>query len=156
VFYRTAYARRIVTLLAPASSDITVHAVPTPPQHAVDIVGALPTDSERQESPISATAFVGIVEGAEQLVALRRRPSQMHDTDAVALNKAVGVCYGFTDLRLPIKGRFLSSGQKRYIDLWPTLSGATGWATYTVRFVLSMRGAAEFPADGAAPRHHAG
>ena len=45
------------------ASDITVHADPAPSEHPVDVVGELPTDSERQESPISAMAFVGIVEG---------------------------------------------------------------------------------------------
>lgn len=47
-------------------SDVTVHAIPVSDQ-IIDMIGELPTDHERQEESISATAFVGIVEGASMV-----------------------------------------------------------------------------------------
>lgn len=48
------------------------------------------------------------------------------------MNRALAVSYGFPNLRLP-SAREGQSGDVSYIDLWPLLSGESGWETYTVR-----------------------
>lgn len=101
----------------------------------IDCLGSLPTDSQRSETPIKPTDFVGIIE------------------DALSLNKSVGLTYGFQGLRLPesisrpqtvyyndhlssqANGFHLPSDNQgeRWIDLWPILrEGESGWETYTM------------------------
>jgi potassium/chloride transporter 9 len=77
----------------------------------------LPTDNDRTETPIRARDYVGIIE------------------DALALNKGVGIAYGFQNLSLPLRGgkRKPKSEETKYIDLWPLLGeDESGWATYTL------------------------
>lgn len=83
----------------------------------------LPTDATRRESPIMADSYVGIIE------------------DALALNKAVAVAYGFDIMQLPgpsEKHRYEKSAEKQYIDLWPIQIASSdsqtehAWDTYTM------------------------
>lgn len=109
----------------------------------LDYLGTLPTDSQRPETPIKPTDFVGIVE------------------DSVSLNKSVALTYGFDKLRLPeciarpkmpmstsmgglatsaSMGGLANDDQddgdgvgRRWIELWPILrDGESGWETYTM------------------------
>ncbi|KAG0144486.1 hypothetical protein CROQUDRAFT_94964 [Cronartium quercuum f. sp. fusiforme G11] len=118
----------------------------------VDVLGSLPTDSQRPEPPIRPTDFVGIIE------------------DSLGLNKSVGLTFGFERLRLPgdiskpkmpmsaslgglaglgiplsasLGGLASLGGQAdeeteegqgmHWIELWPILrDGESGWETYTM------------------------
>jgi potassium/chloride transporter 9 len=100
------------------TSDITITGEPMPPlEQRLDLSDPLPTDNDRTETPISACDYVGILE------------------DASALNKGIGIAYGFKNLSLPLRGRKRRDKSKdgRYIDLWPLLGeDKSGWATYTL------------------------
>ncbi|CAO1637358.1 unnamed protein product [Sympodiomycopsis kandeliae] len=95
----------------------------------------LPTDATRRESPITAAAYVGIIE------------------DALALNKAVAVAYGFDMMQLPGPSstvRYQTTKEKQYIDLWPIQIASPdsdpehAWDTYTMVLqlgtILSLTG----------------
>ncbi|WFC94643.1 hypothetical protein MBRA1_001277 [Malassezia brasiliensis] len=84
---------------------------------------ALPTDTARKETPIRPETFVGILE------------------DALALNKALAVAYGFDSMCLPGPSKvahYRHGDAERYIDLWPiqiathAASEAPTWDTYTM------------------------
>lgn len=84
---------------------------------------ALPTDTARKETPIRPETFVGILE------------------DALALNKALAVAYGFESMCLPGPSKvahYRHGDAERYIDLWPIQiathadSEAPTWDTYTM------------------------
>lgn len=84
---------------------------------------ALPTDTARKETPIRPETFVGILE------------------DALALNKAFAVAYGFESMCLPGPSKvahYRHGDAERYIDLWPIQiathadSEAPTWDTYTM------------------------
>ncbi|WFD43425.1 hypothetical protein MPSI1_002087 [Malassezia psittaci] len=86
-------------------------------------IRALPTDTARKETPIRSETFVGILE------------------DALALNKALAVAYGFEAMCLPgpsKMARYQHPEQERFIDLWPIQiathanSAAPSWDTYTM------------------------
>lgn len=88
----------------------------------VDIQG-LPTDSARLETPINAQSYVGILE------------------DALMLNKAIAVAYGFDGMCLPGPSRlaqYQRATDAQYIDLWPVQIASLGrseshaWDTYTM------------------------
>ncbi|CAO1631510.1 unnamed protein product [Parajaminaea phylloscopi] len=98
-------------------------------------VDALPTDATRKEAPITAQAYVGIIE------------------DALALNKAVAIAYGFDMLQLPgpsSSAHYEKSSHKQYIDLWPIQIASPdsdtehAWDTYTMVLqlgtILSLTG----------------
>jgi solute carrier family 12 (potassium/chloride transporters), member 9 len=87
----------------------------------------LPTDATRKESPITGEAYVGIIE------------------DALALNKAVAVAYGFDVMQLPgpsSHAHYEKTKEKQYIDLWPVQIQSPdadpehAWDTYTM--ILNM------------------
>ncbi|WFD29062.1 hypothetical protein MSPP1_000067 [Malassezia sp. CBS 17886] len=108
--------------------------VGTHAQVALD-VRSLPTDASRAETPIKCQTYVGILE------------------DALALNKALAVAYGFDALSLPGPSRmakYAHSATPQYIDLWPIqianhahAFGPT-WDTYTMVLqlgtILSLTG----------------
>lgn len=122
-----------------SGSDITVrgpHPV-APAGRARDgrIVEHLPTDTTRREAPITAQAYIGIIE------------------DALALNKAVAIAYGFDIMQLPgpsAKAHYEKSSEKQYIDLWPIQIASPesepehAWDTYTMVLqlgtILSLTG----------------
>ncbi|KAH9451889.1 hypothetical protein Pst134EA_025830 [Puccinia striiformis f. sp. tritici] len=103
---------------------------------STDCLGSLPTDSQRSETPIKPTDFVGIIE------------------DTLSLNKSIGLTYGFQGLQLPGSISRPQTGYsndhsspagnsafqvpdphqgKQWIDLWPILrDGESGWETYTM------------------------
>lgn len=98
-------------------------------------IESLPTDATRKESPITSQSYVGIIE------------------DALALNKAVAVAYGFDMLQLPGPSRaahYEKSTEKQYIDLWPIQIASPesdsdhAWDTYTMVLqlgtILSLTG----------------
>ncbi|KAA1079289.1 hypothetical protein PGT21_006693 [Puccinia graminis f. sp. tritici] len=109
---------------------------------SIDCLGSLPTDSQRSETPIKPTDFVGIIE------------------DTLSLNKSIGLTYNFQGMRLPesisrpqtvysndhmgppADGSFQGSNPdkgKRWIDLWPILrAGPSAWETYTMVLQLGM------------------
>lgn len=111
-------------------SEITIRGLSWPQRHhrTVDI-GSLPTDVARKETPILPTTYVGIME------------------DALALNKALAIAYGF-DLMQPPSAEAASSSLpsarpsaltgERYIDLWPIqiaspdADDSHAWDTYTM------------------------
>ncbi|PLW51216.1 hypothetical protein PCASD_01037 [Puccinia coronata f. sp. avenae] len=117
-----------------SDSSITVRGVviESTADISVDALGSLPTDSQRIETPVRLTDFVGILE------------------DTLSLNKSIGLTYGFQGLRLPEsisrpqaddlsppvdEGFQVSDSDqgKRWIDLWPILrEGESGWETYTM------------------------
>ncbi|KAK9767020.1 hypothetical protein K7432_003495 [Basidiobolus ranarum] len=77
---------------------------------SIPIVGSLPTDRNRKETPISITDYVSIIE------------------DTLALNKAVAIAHGFSNLRdlppLDDNSNLFSThtdhkSRKKYIDMWP-------------------------------------
>ncbi|PWN29070.1 hypothetical protein BDZ90DRAFT_231069 [Jaminaea rosea] len=119
-----------------AGSDVTIrgpHAVSEGKTGAS--IEHLPTDATRRESPIMGDSYVGIIE------------------DALALNKAVAVAYGFDMMRLPgpsEKHRYERSTEKQYIDLWPIQIASSdsqtehAWDTYTMVLqlgtILSLTG----------------
>lgn len=83
----------------------------------------LPTDPGRKESPIHSETYVGILE------------------DALALNRAFAVAYGFDAMSLPGPSRvahYQPPGTTQYIDLWPIQIASHGhgdaptWDTYTM------------------------
>ena len=92
------------------------------PPVRLDVRG-LPTDSARVETPIRAQNYVGILE------------------DALALNKAIAVAYGFDGMCLPgpsSVARYQRSEREQFIDLWPVQIASAGqseshvWDTYTM------------------------
>ncbi|KAN0062471.1 hypothetical protein ACQY0O_005002 [Thecaphora frezii] len=118
-------------------SEITIRGISWPhrPHRAIDI-GSLPTDSARKETPIKPTTYVGIME------------------DALALNKALAIAYGFDVMQLPgpsATARYEKPSTEQYIDLWP-IQIASGdedddshaWDTYTMVLqlgtILSLTG----------------
>ncbi|KEI36553.1 uncharacterized protein L969DRAFT_100231 [Mixia osmundae IAM 14324] len=101
-----------------AASDITVR--PADDDSHIDVLGSLPTDANRAETPISATNYVGILE------------------DVIALECALGIAYNFPSLDAPTKSEKISHGERRYIDLWPLLSGSDGFETYTMVLQLGL------------------
>lgn len=120
------------------SSEITIRGPHVPP-HMVARGGHriehLPTDATRKEAPITAQAYVGIIE------------------DALSLNKAVAVAYGFDMMQLPGPSwttRYEKSTDKQYIDLWPIQIASPdsdtehAWDTYTMVLqlgtILSLTG----------------
>ncbi|WFD35463.1 hypothetical protein MCUN1_002317 [Malassezia cuniculi] len=83
----------------------------------------LPTDSSRLETPIRAQNYVGILE------------------DALSLNKAIAIAYGFDGMCLPGPSklaRYKRAEDVQYIDLWPVQIASAGqsashvWDTYTM------------------------
>ncbi|EPQ28496.1 uncharacterized protein PFL1_03799 [Pseudozyma flocculosa PF-1] len=119
-------------------SEITIRGISWPhrPHRAIDI-GSLPTDGVRRETPIRPTTYVGIME------------------DALALNKALAIAYGFDTMQLPgpsATTRYDKPTSDQYIDLWP-IQIASGdeadddshaWDTYTMVLhlgtILSLTG----------------
>lgn len=86
-------------------------------------VRALPTDTSRKETPINCETYVGILE------------------DALALNKALAVAYGFDAMRLPGPSKvahYERPSKDQYIDLWPiqianhSHADTPTWDTYTM------------------------
>lgn len=117
-------------------SEITIRG-PHPAPRSKDGSGLehLPTDATRREAPITAAAYVGIIE------------------DALALNKAVAVAYGFDLMQLPgpsSTAQYETSKEKQYIDLWPIQIASPdsdpehAWDTYTMVLqlgtILSLTG----------------
>ncbi len=110
-------------------SEITIRGMSWPQrQHRAVDIGSLPTDVARRESPIQPTTYVGIME------------------DALALNKALAIAYGFdlmqppsttTSSTPPTAPNGRQSGE-RYIDLWPIQIASPdadeshAWDTYTM------------------------
>ncbi|GAC77659.1 amino acid transporters [Moesziomyces antarcticus T-34] len=109
-------------------SEITIRGLSWPQRHhrTVDI-GSLPTDVARKETPILPTTYVGIME------------------DALALNKALAIAYGFDLMQPPsAEAASLPSARpsartgERYIDLWPIqiaspdADDSHAWDTYTM------------------------
>lgn len=121
------------------SSEITIRGPHVANARTIAKSGAcieiLPTDATRREAPITAQSYVGIIE------------------DALALNKAVAVAYGFDMLQLPgpsSSARYEKSLEKQYIDLWPIQIASPesetehAWDTYTMVLqlgtILSLTG----------------
>ncbi|PKI83832.1 hypothetical protein MVES1_002361 [Malassezia vespertilionis] len=86
-------------------------------------VPTLPTDASRLETPIACQTYVGILE------------------DALALNKALAMAYGFDALHLPgpsSVAHYQRAAQDQYIDLWPIQIANRAerdeprWDTYTM------------------------
>lgn len=109
-------------------SEITIRGLSGPQrQHRVVDIGSLPTDVARKETPIQPTTYVGIME------------------DALALNKAFAIAYGFDLMQpptapstsLPTAANAKKEGE-RYIDLWPIQIASAdadeshAWDTYTM------------------------
>lgn len=128
--------------ISDSESDTTVRAEFEDSRRS-NSLGDLPTDSQRTETPITATSFVGIIE------------------DALLLKKAVGLAYGFTSLQTPSPSHSTSRSKEkeppRWIDVWPILpEGDSAWETYTsmVR-PLSGRCCADIQSrSGPAARHY--
>ena len=126
-------------------SEITIRGVSWPYDgHQVIDIGSLPTDTARKETPIKATAYVGIME------------------ESLALNKALAIAYNFDSMKLlgphaaAVAAASAGSDNKaensrdQFIDLWPIQIASAdqdeshAWDTYTMVLqlgtILSMTG----------------
>lgn len=120
-------------------SEITIRPVAEETAYQSIDVRTLPTDVGRKETPIQPSTFVGILE------------------DALALQKALAVAYGFENMSLGGPSTQYRREQKAkgeeetlYIDLWPVqiqspeADQSHAWDTYTMILqlgtILSMTG----------------